>query len=101
MKNILVVDGANNCAYDVFAVSDDMFKLIFPEEGQDIEFGEDLGARMDLGIIDPRALADMYKNRVPRYQISGIHGIFFADLKHVKERVYPNKRDSDLDKHGR
>ena len=38
MKNIQVIDGANNCSYDIFAVTDDEFKILFPDPGQDIEF---------------------------------------------------------------
>lgn len=42
MKNIQVIDGAMNCAYDIFAATDEEFKLIFPNEGQDIQFAEDI-----------------------------------------------------------
>lgn len=28
MKNIQVIDGAMNCAYDIFAATDEEFKLI-------------------------------------------------------------------------
>jgi len=37
MKNIQVVDGANNTAYDIFAATDEEFKLIFPAD-TDIAF---------------------------------------------------------------
>ena len=46
MKNIQVIDGANNCSYDIFAVTDDEFKILFPDPGQDIEFIEDAIARV-------------------------------------------------------
>lgn len=29
MKNIMVIDGAENCVYDVFEAADDVFALIF------------------------------------------------------------------------
>ena len=41
MKNIMVVDGAENCVYDIFATPDDDFALIFPD-GTDVAFIEDL-----------------------------------------------------------
>jgi hypothetical protein len=44
MKNIMVVDGAENCVYDIFATPDDDFALIFPE-GTDIAFIEDIERR--------------------------------------------------------
>jgi hypothetical protein len=48
MKNIQVINGANNCSYDIFAVTDDEFKILFPDPGpgQDIEFIEDAIARV-------------------------------------------------------
>jgi hypothetical protein len=46
MKNVQVIDGAVNCTYHIFAFTDEQFALIFPEEGQDIEFIEDVGRRL-------------------------------------------------------
>jgi hypothetical protein len=45
MKTVLVIDGAENCAYDCFEASDALFARIFPAEGQDVEFIEDYMAR--------------------------------------------------------
>ena len=45
MKSIQVIDGADNCAYDVFSISDKSFEKIFPD-GQDIEFIKDLIHRL-------------------------------------------------------
>lgn len=46
MKNIQVIDGAINSAYAIFAVTEDEFKLIFPDYGQNIEFIEDMVERL-------------------------------------------------------
>jgi hypothetical protein len=35
MKNIQVVDGADDCVYDIFAAADEEFGRIFPP-GQDV-----------------------------------------------------------------
>lgn len=45
MKTILVIDRADNCAYDCFLASEDLFGRIYPGEGQDVEFIEDVLAR--------------------------------------------------------
>ncbi|WP_457328722.1 hypothetical protein [Rhizobacter sp. P5_C2] len=37
MKNIQVIDGAENCVYDIFQASDEEFSLIF-SDGRDIAF---------------------------------------------------------------
>jgi hypothetical protein len=42
MKNIQVIDGAMNAAYAIFAVTDEEFSALFPGEGQDVEFIEDV-----------------------------------------------------------
>ena len=41
MKNIQVIDGASNCSYDIYAVTEEEFHVLFPDAGQDIEFIED------------------------------------------------------------
>jgi hypothetical protein len=40
VKNIQVIDGADNCEYCIFAAMNKEFEAIFPD-GQDIEFIED------------------------------------------------------------
>lgn len=99
MKNILVIDGAENCAYDIFAASEEDFKLIYPAEGQDIEFIDDFFNRV--GENKATETCDrLWKNFVPKKSAVGIHGILFYQLNNKKE-FYPNKRDSDLDGKGR
>jgi hypothetical protein len=29
MKNIQIIDGADNCAYDIYQITDEDFKIIF------------------------------------------------------------------------
>ena len=42
MKNIQVIDGAENCTYDIYSINDKDFKIIFPGKTQDVEFADDL-----------------------------------------------------------
>ena len=37
MKNIQIIDGADNCVYDIFEATDEEFSLLFPS-GQNIAF---------------------------------------------------------------
>jgi len=94
MKNILVIDGAKNCAYSVFQASGKIFKIIFPGD-QDIEFIEDLIARIGKKEAK-KVLEPLWKNRIPRANAMGIHGILFYELL-FKKKYYPSKRESDLD----
>lgn len=94
MKNIQVIDGADNCTYDIYSISDEGFLQVFPN-GQDVEFSDDLYSR--LGEEKANAvLAPVWKNRIDKKNVSGIHGTLFYQLE-FKKRYYPNKRESDLD----
>jgi len=35
-----------NCTYHIYAFTDEQFALLFPEEGQDVEFIEDVAGRL-------------------------------------------------------
>lgn len=92
MKNIMVIDGAENCVYDIFATPDDDFALIFPE-GTDIAFIEDIERRADADLVF-EALKRTWSNRVPKREAVGIHGIVFYQL-YAKRKYYPTLRDEE------
>jgi uncharacterized membrane-anchored protein YjiN (DUF445 family) len=91
MKNIQVIDGALNCAYDVYAATEEEFLKIFPELGQDIQFIEDIKDDEDLKQILDR----IWQRRLDKPDIDGIHGTLFYQLTE-KKRFYPHKKESDL-----
>ena len=45
-KNVQIIDAAANFTYSIYAFTDEEFALIFPEEGQDVEFIEDVVERL-------------------------------------------------------
>ena len=67
MKNIQVIDGAENCVYDIFAARDDVFDLVFTP-GTDIAFVEELEQRPDADRVF-EALGTIWPNRVPKSQV--------------------------------
>ncbi|MEM6413084.1 MAG: hypothetical protein AAF720_00305 [Pseudomonadota bacterium] len=93
-KNIQVIDGADNCAYDVYKVSDEDFKIVFPEEGQDIEFADDLFTRLNQAEIDDLT-SRMWQHLLDKPEIDGIHGTLFYELEYKKE-FYPTKREAEM-----
>ncbi|PZQ99168.1 MAG: hypothetical protein DI533_00205 [Cereibacter sphaeroides] len=99
MKTVLVVDGADNCAYDHFEASDQLFAALFPGEGQDIEFIEDFWDRRPSKSVR-EDFKRLWENPISKSEVAGIHGVLFFGLLH-KKAYYPNKRDSDLDGTGR
>jgi hypothetical protein len=91
MKNIQVIDGANNCAYDVYSATEEEFIIIFPEPDQDIQFIEDI---RDSDAVK-QAVSLIWNRRVNKPEINGIHGTIFYELVE-KKKFYPNKKEIDL-----
>ncbi len=94
MKNIQVIDGANNAEYAIYAVTGDEFAIIFPGERQNVEFFEDLLER--IGQIEAdRVLVNVWARRVEKPKVLGIHGTLFYGLL-WKKRYYPTKNDTEM-----
>ena len=93
MKNVQVIDGADNCSYEVFALPDDDFDAMFPN-GADVEFISDFIARVGQDNAN-RIAGSMWKNRQDKKKIVGIHGTLFYELDH-KKKFYPTKRESEM-----
>jgi hypothetical protein len=92
MKNIQVIDGANNSVYDIFAATDEEFALLFPA-GEDIAFIDEVIARGPEKQLD-EAFARIWERRLPKRDAIGIHGLLFYGLEH-KKRYYPTRRDEE------
>jgi hypothetical protein len=95
MKNIQVIDGAQNCSFSVYSVSEEIFSLVFLEPGQDVEFVEDLVKRLgerQAGELVMKATI----RRSEKVTLNGLHGTLFFQLPERK-KWYPNKRETDLD----
>ena len=93
MKNIQVIDGAQNCTYDIFAVSDEEFEQIFPN-GQDIEFAEDFFERLG-GDAAAAVITPAWTRPVAKVDVAGIHGTLFFQLLE-KRKYYPTKKSSEF-----
>lgn len=94
MKNVQVIDGAANAAYDIWQITDELFSVIFPVVGQNVEFSDDLFKRMS--DIEKKAFGECaWKMPVPKSEAQGIDGTIFYGLPE-KKAFYPNKRESDL-----
>jgi len=96
MKNVMIIDGAINCSYDIFQFRDAEFRLIFPKENQDIAFIDEVPEK----VLVSTFWDEVWQRRVNKKSVHGIHGLLFYDLDQKKE-YYPNRRDSDLDVSGR
>lgn len=93
MKNVQVIDGADNCTYDIFGISDEGFALMFPN-GQDIEFISDFIERVGKNTAGA-VTAPMWNRRRDKKKARGIHGTLFYQLDFKKE-YYPTKKEDEM-----
>jgi hypothetical protein len=94
MKNVQIIDGAENCTYSIFALSDDEYAAVFPAPGQNVEFIEDLVKRLgDKGVA--QLLTPVWKRPVRKADVSGIHGTLFYQLD-FKRKYYPTKSEEEM-----
>ncbi|MBW8859476.1 MAG: hypothetical protein JF570_07020, partial [Caulobacter sp.] len=95
MKNIQIIDGAENATFSVFQATDVEFLLIFPE-GQDIELAEDLFKR--LGQKRAHAiLTPIWSRPILKRDAMGIHGTLFYNWEHRRNYLPTSKREVDWD----
>lgn len=88
----MAIDGAQNCVYDVFEITDEQFRILFPAPGQDIAFAEDFAQQ--ISAEDEEKMSGMWEKRIPKKDALGIHGTIFYELEHKRE-YYPTLRDEE------
>lgn len=93
MKNIQVIDGAENAIFPIFSVTDDEFNILFPD-GRDIEFAEDLSERYDEKFLET-LFRGIWARPVNKADVNGIHGTLFVGLERRK-RCFPTKKEADV-----
>ena len=77
MKHIEIVDGALNSRFELYAVTDQVFDLLFPIEKDEI-YLEDLSKELQ----ENAAFWDqVYAREVDRRTVQGIHGILHTNPK--------------------
>lgn len=94
MKNVQIIDDALNAVYAVYKFEDEQFAVIFPLFGQDIEFIEDVEARLSENAFDA-AFANVWQRKLQKPMVFGIHGTLFYGMIN-RSRFYPGKKQADL-----
>lgn len=92
MKNIQVIDGAQNCVYDIFVSTDEEFAIIF-SQGTDIAFIDEVYERGDPEVLD-EVFERIWARPIEKSQAQGIHGLLFYELEH-KKAYYPTRVDAE------
>lgn len=92
MKNIQVIDGAENCVYDIFQATDEEFLLIF-KSNTNIAFSEEVWRKNSQEELK-KAFTALWSRPVIKSEANGIHGILFYGLEE-KIKYYPTLRDQE------
>lgn len=92
MKNIQIIDGADNCVYDIFSATEEEFALIF-KSGKDVAFIDEVYDTGDEKLLD-EAFNSIWRRRIKKSDVHGIHGIVFYELE-KKKVYYPTRSDED------
>lgn len=98
MKNIQVIDGAENATFSLFQATDEEFALIFPGPGQDIEFIEDFlkraGEQQAGAVLKP-----IWQRPIRKSDASGLHGTLFFEWEKRRKHFPASKREIDTPSH--
>lgn len=92
MKNIQIIDGAENCVYDIFSATDEEFALIFHNE-TDIAFINEIYESGNVQLLDT-AFNSIWQRRIKKIDVQGIHGTIFYELDR-KRVYYPTRKDEE------
>lgn len=96
MKNVQIIDGADNCTFSIFEFTDEQFLLVFPAEGQDLAFAEDLEASLSEAMLE-KAFEVVWTRPVDKQEIQGLHGTIFYEFDDKKHYFPQTRRECDWD----
>jgi hypothetical protein len=94
VKNIQVIDGADNATYSIFQATADEFEKIFPGPGQDIEVVEDYVSRVGEDAAN-KTLSSIWKRPIYKHNVQGIDGTLYYDYKEKAKYLPESKRETD------
>ena len=94
MKNIQIIDGAENATYSIFQIDDIGFAEVFPNPGQDIELIEDYVERVGEARAS-KVLAVIWQSPIHKRDVIGIHGTLYYDYGRRRKYLPITKRETD------
>jgi hypothetical protein len=95
LKNIQIIDRAENATFSVFQATEEEFSAIFPADGQDIEFIEDFIARCGGGDQAGLILAPIWERPVLKRDAHGIHGTLYYEYEDRRKYLPATNREVD------
>ena len=96
MKNFMVIDGAQNCTYDIFGIDEATFDIVFPASS-DVAFLDEIIARVkELELDETDFFNNLYSNKLNKKNIKGLHGVLHSTGSPCKKEYFPTRRELDI-----
>lgn len=90
-KNLMIIDGAANCSFDIYKISEEEYRFIFATDGQELQFIDALVESRGREKIR-EALKDVYNAcYMNKGLVEGVHGTLFYERSERRE-LFPNLR---------
>ena len=94
LKNIQIIDDADNATFSVFQANDEEFNQIFLI-GQDMEISEDFVQRV--GEAQANVIFNaIWERPILKRDVNGIHGTLYFDCQSRRQHMPTSKREVDL-----
>ena len=98
LRNIQIIDGADNATFSIFQATDDEFNQIFPTIGQDMEISEDFVQRA--GEAHANLIFNaIWERPILKRDVNGIHGTLYFNYQSRRHHLPTSKREVDLSGH--
>ncbi len=94
MKNIQIIDGATNSVFEIYEIPDELFRSMFPDNN-DVAFLDDVGQILQ-EIGGDQVWNLVYKKRVDKKQVSGIHGTLHLTGSYCKKEYFPTRKETEV-----
>jgi hypothetical protein len=96
MKNVQVIDHADNCMFPIFQFTEQQFALVFQKEAQDIAFIDEVLATLS---DEDAALAfeGVWDRPIPKSEIDGLHGTLLYGFERKRQYFPASRRECDWD----
>ena len=94
MKNVQIIDGADNATFSIFQATEKEFEALFPK-GRDMEFIGDFIRRVGKERAG-KILSPIWERPILKRDAQGLHGTLFYDWAHRKKHYPATKREVDM-----
>jgi hypothetical protein len=96
LRNIQIVDGADNATFSIFQATNEEFHEIFPGPGQDMEISEDFAKRVG-ETRSAQILQAIWERPILKRDAKGIDGTLYYNTERKRHYLPSSKREVDFD----